>query len=380
MIRAITMLASTAAAACLAAMALSGCNRASAQGGFAMPAPVVTTAPVATANVPVYLDEIGKTTATEAVNIIPQDSGQIVQRYFEDGTDLKAGQKLFLIERRPFQAALDQAQAALQQTRALLSNAKTNFDRVASELPSKAVSQQDYDNAKNSVEVADANVKAAQAGIETAQWNLDNTLIVSPLDGRAGQRLVDAGNVVSADSTTLLSIQKITPIYVDFTVSENDLDRVRENLAKGPLKVLVQTPDNPGREVEGEVTFLDNAVQDGTGTIKLRAIVRNQNRELWPGQFVHVRLILNTLKDAKLIPAEAVQVGQAGPFVFVIHADKTAEQRSVTPGQRQGEQIVALNGLNAGEVVVQTGQLMVIPGQPVTIIPSAALTMQGASR
>ncbi len=237
MIRAISMLASTAAITCLAAMALSGCNRASGQGGFAMPAPVVTTAPVATADVPVYLEEIGKTTATEAVNIIPQDSGQIVRRYFEDGTDLKAGQKLFLIERRPFQAALDQAQAALQQARAQLSNAKTNFDRVASELPSKAVSQQDYDNAKNAVEVADANVKAAQAGIETAQWNLDNTLIVSPLDGRAGQRLVDAGNVVSADSTTLLSIQKITPIYVDFTVSENDLDRVRENLAKGPLKV-----------------------------------------------------------------------------------------------------------------------------------------------
>ncbi len=142
----------------------------------------------------------------------------------------------------------------------------------------------------------------------------------------------------------------------------------------------MQTPDNPGREVVGEVTFLDNAVQDGTGTIKLRATVPNENRELWPGQFVHVRLILNTLKDAKLIPAEAVQVGQVGPFVLVIHADKTAEQRSITPGQRQGEQIVALNGLKAGEVVVQTGQLMVIPGQPVTIIPAAAPPTQGASR
>jgi len=191
---------------------------------------------------------------------------------------------------------------------------------------------------------------------------------------------VDVGNIVTADTTSLLSVQKISPIYVDFTVPENELDGVRRNLAQGPLKVLVTTPGNPAGNIDGLVTFLDNSVQDGTGTIKLRAIVRNQNRELWPGQFVHVRLILNTLKDAKLIPAEAVQVGQAGPFVFVIHADKTAEQRSVTPGQRQGEQIVALNGLNAGEVVVQTGQLMVIPGQPVTIIPSAALTMQGASR
>jgi multidrug efflux system membrane fusion protein len=380
MIRRISMLASVAAVACLAAMSLTGCNRASAQGGFTMPPPVVTTAPVATADVPVYLDEIGKTTATESVNIIPQDSGQIVQRFFEDGTDLKAGQKLFLIERRPFQAIIDQTQAALQQNRALLANAKTNYDRVASELPSKAVSQQDYDNAKNAVEVADANVKAAQAGIETAKWNLDNTSITSPIDGRAGQRLVDVGNVVNANSTMLLSIQKITPIYVDFTVAENDLDRVRENLAKGPLKVLVQTPDNLDREVEGEVTFLDNAVQDGTGTIRLRASIPNKSRELWPGQFVHVRLILNTLKDAALIPTEAVQVGQAGSYVFVINTDKTAEQRIITPGQRQGEQIVVLNGLKAGEIVVKTGQLMVIPHMGVMIVPSAPPTPQGAPR
>ncbi|HEY1921149.1 MAG TPA: hypothetical protein VGG44_00170, partial [Tepidisphaeraceae bacterium] len=158
------MLASVAAVACLAALAVSGCNRAAAQGGFTMPPPVVTTAPVTTADVPLYLDEIGKTSATESVNIVPQDSGQIVQRFFEDGTDIKAGQKLFLIERRPFQAIIDQANAALQQNQAQLANAKTNFDRVASELPSKAVSQQDYDNAKNAVDVADANVKAAQAG------------------------------------------------------------------------------------------------------------------------------------------------------------------------------------------------------------------------
>ena len=219
-----------------------------------------------------------------------------------------------------------------------------------------------------------------QAGIETAKWNLDNTSITSPIDGRAGQRLVDVGNVVNANSTMLLSIQKITPIYVDFTVAENDLDRVRENLAKGPLKVLVQTPDNLDREVEGEVTFLDNAVQDGTGTIRLRASIPNKSRELWPGQFVHVRLILNTLKDAALIPTEAVQVGQAGSYVFVINTDKTAEQLIITPGQRQGEQIVVLNGLKAGEIVVKTGQLMVIPHMVGMIVPSAPPTPQGAPR
>ncbi len=166
----------------------------------------------------------------------------------------------------------------LEQNQAQFANAKTNFARIASELPSKAVSQQDYDNAKNTMDVADAEVKAAQAAIETAKLNLEYCSIHSPIDGRAGQRLVDVGNVVNANSTSLLSIQKLTPIYVDFTVAENELDRVRENLAKGPLKVLVQTPDNPSRDVAGEVTFLDNAVQDGTGTIRLRATVPNKDR------------------------------------------------------------------------------------------------------
>lgn len=382
MIRKVFMLASAAVAACLAALAVSGCNRASAQGGgFTMPPPVVTTAPVTTADVPVYLEEIGRTTASEVVNIIPQVSGKIVGKYFEDGTDLHAGQKLFAIDPRPYQAALDQALAMLEQNQAQFDNAKNNFARVASELPSKAVSQQDYDNAKDNVDVGDANVKAAQAAIETAKLNLEYCSINSPIDGRAGQRLVDVGNVVNANSTSLLSVQKLTPIYVDFTVAENELDRVRENLAKGPLKVLIQTPDNPDRDVAGEVTFLDNAVQDGTGTIRLRATVPNKNSELWPGQFVHVRLILYTMKDARLIPAEAVQVGQAGSYIFVIHPDKTAEQRAVTTGQRQGDKIVVLDGLQPGETVVLTGQLMVIPQKPVMIIPTAAgPAMQGAAR
>ncbi|MGD0137570.1 MAG: efflux RND transporter periplasmic adaptor subunit [Tepidisphaeraceae bacterium] len=378
MLRRISVLLIAAAAMGLAVE--SGCNRASAGGGFTMPPPVVTTAPVVTQDVPAYLDEIGKTTATEVVNIVPQVSGKIVGRDFEDGTDLHTGQELFAIDPRPYQAALDQAQALLEQNQAQLVNAKANFTRIASELPSKAVSQQDYDNGKSAVDVADANVKAAQAAIETASLNLEYCTIKSPIDGRAGQRLVDAGNIVNANSTSLLSIQKLVPIYVDFTVAENDLGQVRENLAKGPLKVLVESPDDPGRNIEGEVTFLDNSVQDGTGTIRLRATVPNKNRQLWPGQFVHVRLVLYTMRDAKLIPANAVQVGQAGSYVFVIHADNTAEQRNVTTGQRQGDEIVALDGLKEGETIVHTGQLMVISGGPVTVLASAPQAAQGAAK
>jgi multidrug efflux system membrane fusion protein len=368
------------AAAAIGLAVGSGCNRASAGGGFTMPPPAVTTAPVVSQDVPAYLDEIGRTTATEVVNIVPQVSGKIIGKSFEDGADLHAGEKLFAIDPRPYQAALDQAQAMLEQNQAQLANAKTNFTRVASELPSKAVSQQDYDNAKSAEDVADANVKAAQAAIETASLNLEYCTIKSPIDGRAGQRLVDVGNVVNANSTSLLSIQKLAPIYVEFTVAENELDSVRENLAKGPLKVLVEPPDNQGRDIEGDVTFLDNSVQDGTGTIRLRATVPNNNRQLWPGQFVHVRLILYTMKDAKLIPANAVQLGQAGSYVFVIHSDNTAEQRNITAGQRQGEKVVVLDGLKEGETIVQSGQLMVIAGRPVIVLASTPPSAQGAAK
>ncbi len=265
-----------------------------------------------------------------------------------------------------------------EQAQAQLENAKTNFDRVASELPSKAVSQQDYDNAKNTVDVGQANVKAAQAQIETAKWNLDNCSIVSPTDGRAGQRLVDVGNVVMANNTNLLSVQKIVPIYVDFTVPEDQLDSVRENLAKGPLKVIVSTPDLPDRQIEGSVNFLDNSVQDGTGTIRLRATVANSNRQLWPGQFVNVRLILTTLNHAMLIPNEAVQIGQQGPFVFIVGSDNKADQRDVTPGQRQGDMVVITKGLKGDESIVRTGQFMLNPGMQVIIVNAAAPSAPGA--
>jgi membrane fusion protein, multidrug efflux system len=358
----------------LALMAtIQGCDRSGAHGAaFTMPPPVVTTAPVVVEDVPSYLDEIGKTAPFEMVNIVPQVTGQIVRRSFEDGADLPAGHPLFSIETTPFKAALDQAEAALEQSQAQLSNAQSNFNRVAGELPSKAVSQQDYDNAQNAVAVANANAKAAQAMIESAKYNLDNCSIISPIEGRAGARLVDVGNVVTANTTMLLSIQKVTPIYIDFTVPETELDRVRENLAGGPLKVIVHTPNSPNSDITGEVDFLDNSVQNATGAIQLRATVKNKDRALWPGQFVDVRLILTTLKSAKLIPVEALQIGQQGPFVFVVDKDSTVAQKGVTPGQRQGDMVVIEKGLDGNEAIVRTGQMMLNPGVPVIVQNGAA--------
>jgi multidrug efflux system membrane fusion protein len=355
-----------------AAALMEGCDRAPAQAGGAMPPPMVTTAPVVERDVPEYLDEIGKTSASEVVNIVPQVSGKIIKRLFDDGTDLKTGQKLFLIDPRPYQAALDQASAMVEQYQAQWNNSKTNFSRIADELPSKAVSQQDYDNGKNTVDVAEANVKMGQAAVETARLNLEYCTITSPLDGRAGQRLVDVGNVVTANSGTLLVIEKLSPIYVDFTIPETELARVRKCLAQGPLKVSVQAPTDPNTSVTGEVTFLDNSVQDGTGTIKLRATFENENRQLWPGQFVHVTLILATLHNALLVPAEAIQIGQQGQFVYLFNTDpathtSTADQVFITLGQKQGDETVASKGLEPGQTVIRSGQLMVQPSGPVML-------------
>jgi membrane fusion protein, multidrug efflux system len=360
-----------------AGLAMVGCNRGQQPAMQMPPAPVVV-ATVATADVPVYLDEIGTTSATAVVTIEPQVSGKIIDRFFTDGSDVTVGQKLFAIDPRPFQAALDAALAAVEQAQAQDSNAKTDFDRVAGLLATKAVAQQDYDDKLNAEAVAKANVKAAQAQAETARLNLEYCTIVSPINGRAGKALVDPGNIANANSTALLNIQTIAPIYVDFTVPETELGRVQQNMAGGTLKVEVTSPDNPGHPETGDLEFFDNAVQDGTGTIKLRATVTNADRQLWPGQFVQVKLILKIAHGALLIPSEAVQIGQQGPFVFVVKSDNTAEQRQITPGQRQGEMVVVDGGLKAGESVVRTGQLMVLPGFPVMVMNPPTTQPAGA--
>jgi multidrug efflux system membrane fusion protein len=209
--------------------------------------------------------------------------------------------------------------------------------------------------------------------------NLEYCTIVSPIDGRAGLLLVDPGNVVSANSSNLVVVQKLVPIYADFTVPELELDRVRANMAKGTLQVLVHIQDDPRPPAQGNLEFLDNSIQDGTGTIKLRAQLDNQDRRFWPGQFVQVRLILATEHNAVLVPNEAVQVGQQGAYVFVLKPDGTAEQRPITPGERQGDQTVVENGLASGETVIRTGQMMVIPGFPVIVTNPAATQPAPAS-
>jgi multidrug efflux system membrane fusion protein len=348
-----------------------GCDKPAPASFERPPAPVVVATAVAE-NVPNYIDAIGKFVAREMVSIQPQVSGRITQIHFTDGADVKVGQVLFTIDPRPFQAQLNVAEANLAQAKAALELAKINFDRVASVTDQRAVSRQDYDSKKNAVEVADAQVKQNEAAVASARLNLDYCTIRSPINGRAGQRLVDLGNVVTANSGSLLVIQRLDPIYADFTITEKDLTAVQRNMTRGTLKVETRLPDEPDRSRSGTLTFLDNAVQDSTGTVKLRATIANADRYFWPGRFANVRLILSMQENAVLVPADAPQVSVKGPFVYVVKADDTAEMRPVTLGQRQGERVVINQGVKQGERVVIQGQLSVTPGGKVSLVTTGS--------
>ena len=288
--------------------------------------------------------------------------------------ELKKDQLLFTIDPRPYQAQLDSAQAQLAQSKAALDLANTQLKMYASIANTRAVSQMDLETKKNTVAVDEAQVQAAEAAVENAKLNLEYCYIHSPIDGRAGARLVDVGNVVQANTTGLLLIQRLDPIYADFTITESDLPEVQREMARGTLKTLVRIPsDAPKRAREGKLTFLDNAVQNATGTVNLRATIPNADHHFWPGQFVNVTLVLATSKGAVLIPNQATQISQQGPFVYVVKPDDTAELRPVTLGQRQGDDVVVTKGVADGERVVVTGQLTLIPGAKVRVQDAGAL-------
>jgi membrane fusion protein, multidrug efflux system len=331
--------------------------------------PLVTAAPAVSRAVPTYLDEIGRNGAFESVTVTPQVPGRIVERHFQDGAQLAKGQLLFTVDPRPYQAQLNSAKAQLAETRAALDLAATQLKMYSSITDERAVSALDLETKRNTVAVDEAQVQAAQAALENAQLNLDYCYVHSPIDGRAGARLVDVGNVVQANTTALLLIQRIDPIYADFTVTERDLPQVQPKMANGTLQARVRLPSDSDSDARvGAVTFLDNTVQPGTGTVNLRATIRNADRHFWPGQFVNVQLIVTTA-TAVLVPSQATQISQKGPFVYVVKSDQTVELRPITLGQRHGDDVVVTTGVASGEEVVVTGQLTVAPGAKVRIAP-----------
>ena len=365
------------------------------------PAPVVVSTAVSQ-DVSNYMDAIGKIVARETVSIQPQVSGRIVTIHFSDGANVRKGQLLFTIDPRPFDANLKQAQANLAKDIAAKKQAEANLAReVAREnwglaqvkrystlVEQGVVAREqyeqirvDYDTLKANSEAARAAVRSADETIKVDNAAIDNTkvqlsycYIHSPIDGRAGQRLVDIGNVVNpggpsnsesnsgVSNNALLVIERLDPIYADFTISQNNLSHVQDQMRAGALLAEVRLPDSTGDAVSGRLTFIDNAVQTETGQVTLRATVPNPDHRFWPGRFVNVRLLLGTVQGAVLVPATAPQMSAAGSYVYVIKPDQTAEQRTVSLGQRQGDLVVVEKGVSAGEKVVINGQLGVTPG------------------
>jgi multidrug efflux system membrane fusion protein len=356
----------------LAALGSAACGGKKNTQSFERPPAPVTVAQAVARDVPVYLDEVGKCVAREVVSVLPQVSGRITELHFTDGSDVKKGDLLFTIDPRPFEAQLHASQADLARANAALNLAKTQWSRAETLIQTKAISQEEYDTRKNSVELTEAQSRQAAASTEMARLNLEYCSIRSPIDGRAGHRLVDVGNVVKVNETTLLTIERLDPIYADFTVAQNDLSEVQKNMRAGSLKAEIRLPDDPDKPIPGTLTFLDNAVADATGTVMLRATAANPDHRLWPGRFVKVRLLLSTLRGAILVPAAAPQLSGKGPFVYVVKPDSTADMRPVVTGQKQGELVVIQQGIQAGEKVVVSGQLGVTPGGKVRELPSEA--------
>ncbi len=328
----------------------------------------VTAAVVETRDVPVYLDEIGNCTAYETVMFQPQVTGAITAIHFKDGAEVRKDDLLFSIDPRPYQAALDKAKATLEQDRAKAEYDRLQVKRYEELIKTKVIAPQEFDSLRSTAQASQAALLADEALVNTARINLEFCEIRSPIEGRASKRMVDIGNIVTANTTQLLLLQRQDPIYVDFTIPEGALSNVRKYRAKGTLKVEASFADDPSKRREGAFDFLDSGVQQNSGTVRIRAVLENKDRLFWPGQFVNVRLLLDTLKDAMLIPNEALQVGQTGPFVFVVKGDSTVELRKVQPGQRQGEAVVVQEGLKPGETVVVTGQIALAPGTRVQIV------------
>jgi multidrug efflux system membrane fusion protein len=311
---------------------------------------------------PIYLESFGNLYSLNDVNIKSQVTGQIKEINFTEGAEVKKGELLVTIDPASFQAQLDKDRAALNQDLANLKLKKVTFERNKVLIEKQLISKQDFDKYTADLSGAEAQVTLDNAQVELAKINLDYCYIRSPVDGLSGKRQVDIGNILTAnDGPTLVNIKTIDELYIDFTVTETDLGKVREAMKTGALKVDISI-DDAAKVFSGELSLLDNSVDNTTGTFLLRAIVSNKGRELWAGQFVTVRLILGVEKDATQVPYEAVQLGQQGSYLFVVTPDNKADLRIVKIGNRQQDNIVIEDGVKPGEKVVTAGQLGLSPG------------------
>jgi membrane fusion protein, multidrug efflux system len=333
--------------------------------------PVDTAAPVVVAaatqrDIPVEVKAVGTVEAYSNVQVKSMIAGEITKEGFTEGQDVRRGDLLFVIDPRPYQAALAQAQGNLARDLAQEANARAQATRYAALFKEGVVSREQYDQITSASDALKQAVEADRAAVETAKVNLTYTTIYSPINGRTGNLMVHRGNVVKANDIPILSINQVQPIYATFAVPEMYLPEIKRSQASRKLAVTVRVPNEP-KPAEGVLTFIDNTVDPATGMIKLKATFTNHDRRLWPGQFADVSLTLSTDKNAVLIPSAAVQTGQNGQYVFVVKPDNTAELRNVTVSRIVGSDSVITSGVQAGEQVVTDGQVRLTPGKKVAL-------------
>ncbi|HOC19087.1 MAG TPA: efflux RND transporter periplasmic adaptor subunit [Vicinamibacterales bacterium] len=334
-------------------------------GGDAVP---VLTARVEQKSMPVTLPAVGTVEAVSSVDVRAQVTGQLSAIHFTEGQDVKKGQPLFSLDPRPFQAALKQAEAVLARDAATLRNTEAQEERIASLFQRGLIPRDQFESQQASKAAQEAVVAADRAAVENARLNLEYTEIVAPISGRTGALGVHVGDLVRAnDAGALVVINQLTPAYVSFSVPGRHLADIRRFQASRPLAVTASPNGDASGPVErGVVSFIDNAVDPTTGTIRLKATFQNAVRQLWPGAFVRVTLDLTTDPAALVVPAPAVQVSQNGQYVYVVKPDQTVEMRTIELARQQGDEAVIASGLAAGEVVVTDGQLRLTPGAKVS--------------
>lgn len=331
------------------------------------PVPVAVTEPILK-DVPVQITAIGNVEAFSSVTIKSRIEGQLIKANFKEGDEVKKGQLLFVIDPRPFEEAVRQAEANLLRDKAQLDFARADLERYDELVKEELVSRQQYEKIRTTYESLKATVKADQAILDNARLQLNYCYIYSPIDGKIGSLLVHPGNMIKANDTQIAVINQIVPILVRFSVPEQELFRIKKAMSQGSLKTeaFVKGIDE-NYSAEGKVVFIDNAVDLATGTVKLKAQFPNKDKMLWPGQFVNVVLTLEVKKNAFVIPYRALQTGQKGQYVWVVKEDKTAQIREVTPGLRFGDEVIIEKGLSQGEIVVVDGQLKLTPNAKVEI-------------
>ena len=352
-----------------AAVAVTGCAKKDPRAGAAAEAAPVVVANVARQDVPVEVRAVGHVEAYTTVSLTARVGGQVTRVGFREGEDVRRGDLLFQIDPRPYQAALAQARAQLERDRAIARNAEQDVKRYTDLVQKDYVTREQYDATRANAAAALASAKADEAAVENAKLQLSYCTVTAPISGRTGRVLVNPGNMVKGnDENPLVVLNQIQPVYVSFSVPESSLARIREEIRPAEkLKVAAFPSGDPSRTQTGELSFVNNTVDPGTGTILLKGTFPNENETLWPGEYVDVVLTLATEPRAIVVPSQAVQTGQSGQYVWVVKSDLTVESRPVTVARTQGPLTVVAKGLEAGERVVTDGQLRLAPGARVEI-------------